>query len=64
MKKTTLIGTKISLEFEEAYVWEVLDAISEQLKTTEIWKIQKNDSSSNYNYRVDFHWARPPMKRK
>ena len=51
----TWMTVEISIDMEEAYVWEILDAIDEQLPERKSWNIWENKSSYGCRYRVHFY---------
>ena len=54
----------INLEFENAYLWQILDAISIQLPHVIGWKIQEVDPKRGCKYGINFSFSPEFYKRK
>jgi len=53
-KEFSWMGFEVSIEFEETSVWELFDAINEQLPSGISWGVDYITSKNNNNYALYF----------
>ena len=58
------MAVEISIDMEEAYVWEILDAIDEQLPERKSWDMWESNPASGYRYKVYFYGLMNDIERK
>ena len=54
----------ITLEIGESYVWEVLDAIGEQLEPYQSWQILETNPGTGHGYKLSFFHTSQPIESK
>ena len=58
------MSTEITINIEEAYVWEILDAIDEQLPERKSWNMWENKPAYEYRHEVYFYGLMNDIDRK